>query len=448
MPVCFRTIRFAPALAGASLALACAGVSNVNRDVDRTPIVNTGVGATILMPGETAPPPQWPGSVTGAGAPAASAEGRSGAAAPTPGSSPVTFLGGTEVDEERHVTQKSQPRWLKYAALPFAVAAYPFQKAIDAVRGDSEPGPPVPDGRVPVPASPEDRADAQAAQERAELDRLQNELAQRGATPAQPQFASPAATRAAPPRAPLSIAEELAFLREGRTPPSRTLPAPSEPSRTAPRRPVPSATPGAQPGETGRALDRDGDGHPDQWAYRAGGALVRELSDEDGDGTADRSVRYDPHSGAIASVEEDMNRDGTFDSWSQYADGTLARRRSDADFDGTIDTWTFYEAGSIARHEQDTNADGFRDRIGYYENGQLAREEVDRSGRGHPDLVLYYDEKGRVRVSEEDVDGDGVPDVRAHYRKGKLKRREILTDAALDATLESHAAPGNAPGRP
>jgi hypothetical protein len=443
MPLRCHTHRFALVLASVCVAFGCAGYSNVDRDIDRTPIVNTGVGATVIMPGETAPPPQWPGSVTGAGTPAATAEGGTRGAAPRAGGSPVTFIGGTEVDEKRHETKKSEPRWLKYMTLPFAVVAYPIKKGIEAVRGEPETGPSVPDGSRPAPRVPEDRADAQAAQERAELDRLESELAQRTTTPSQPR-----APASATPRAGLSIADELAFLREGRRPPSRSATTRSTSTGTAPRRPAASATPAGLPGETSRALDRDGDGHPDQWSYRAGGALIREVSDEDGDGAPDRTVRYDPRSGDISSVEEDMNRDGSFDSWSHYADGELARRRSDANGDGNIDTWTFYEGGQIARHEQDTNGDGFRDRVGYYEEGRLGREELDRSGRGRPDLTLYYDEKGRVRESEEDVDGDGVLDVRAHYRKGKLKRREILTDAALETALESHANPGNATEAP
>ena len=58
---------FAPPLA---LALAagltgCFAYTNVRRDTDRQPIVHTGVGATILMPGQSAP--ALPETVRGVG---------------------------------------------------------------------------------------------------------------------------------------------------------------------------------------------------------------------------------------------------------------------------------------------------------------------------------------------------------------------------------------------
>ena len=71
------------------------------RDVDRTPTVDTGAGASIIYPGQTAPMPQRapqgaPGSGAGAPDPDSSGQG----AAVSPGQSPVTFIGGASQDED------------------------------------------------------------------------------------------------------------------------------------------------------------------------------------------------------------------------------------------------------------------------------------------------------------------------------------------------------------
>jgi hypothetical protein len=126
--------------------------------------------------------------------------------------------------------------------------------------------------------------------------------------------------------------------------------------------------------------DRDGDGRPDQWQYREGGVLVRELFDENGDGRVDRTVRYDPATGQRSYEEEDANQDGLVDSWVEYARGQVQRRRQDASGDGQPDAWSFYRGGQIARVEEDRNGDGFRDRVGQFDAaGKLRREIEDRT---------------------------------------------------------------------
>ena len=51
-------------IAASALAPGCVYYGATSRDVDRTPIVDTGVGASVIMPGQTAP--AFPGSTGGA----------------------------------------------------------------------------------------------------------------------------------------------------------------------------------------------------------------------------------------------------------------------------------------------------------------------------------------------------------------------------------------------
>src|SRR5262249_30365866 len=195
----------ARALAYACLALAAAGqtgcwaIHNKEGDVDNSPVVNTGAGASIIYPGQAAPAhpgnyhpreagygqgptypaPQngyAPGYATG-GAPAPQ---NGYAPAPTSGSYPappgavaqqiavpppeygygsgsgsqsgsaaprgtgIAMLGGTEIEETKHVKIDEEPKWLKYLALPFAVIAAPIKYGADKVAGEPLPAPPVP----------------------------------------------------------------------------------------------------------------------------------------------------------------------------------------------------------------------------------------------------------------------------------------------------------------
>ena len=78
------------------LLTGCFAVNKVERDIDRTPTVNTGAGATVIMPGQTAPVYQSPlegatpdggggGGVTGTDSPTGTAS-FSGPPAATTGS--------------------------------------------------------------------------------------------------------------------------------------------------------------------------------------------------------------------------------------------------------------------------------------------------------------------------------------------------------------------------
>jgi len=424
------TSRLAPWLALCAAAPGCY-FNNIQRDVDRTPVMDAGAGASILMPGESAPM-----VVPGAGAPGTAGTVSAPRGSPDPGPAtqgsrvqtgdpaasagpPISMIGGTHVDEERHLSVREEPIWWKYLTLPFAVVAAPFKLAADSATGPAEPGPAVPE------QAPQRPAPVQAAPhldyESARMQQLERELDQRVASEPAP---------APKPVAQASIADELAALQRvpaaGR---AAIAPAPPQPRETA--RPVASTPPSGQaslvpPSPADGIVDRNGDGRIDLWIFREDGAIARRALDDDFDGRADRSFVYDRATQELVRVEEDSDQDGATDAWTEYRGGQIQRRRADADHDGAVDTWTLYRDGQTLRHEQDATGDGFRDRVGFYRNGRLEHDEVDTDGDGRPDLFNHYDDREQVVRREEDTDFDGQVDRVSHFESGKLARREII----------------------
>ncbi len=478
------------------LAACCTGCaySNVTRDADRHPVVNTGVGATILYPGQgptmppvhpgyqlpgAAPEPGDPGARgphgqpvpvargTIGGTPTTTAQQGQGSSTTSSGNGGVSFIGGSEVDEDtfRKVTQ--EPRWLKYLLAPFAIAAYPFKAAYNAATRD--------DGPPPAPLAPHEAApqvpppapvDVQTQYEQSQLEALERELG--GQPSSQPAVSAPASPPLIRRPAPTgnSISAELAALQRGIAPKIPGEPETAQQMSSGSAAPQPS--PVQQPSSTGavqsneaewppssapqtgkssqrggiadQVTDRDGDGRPDHWIYHHGGQTVRELFDEDADGAPDRYVFYQAETGEKSREEEDTNLDGQVDSWLEYQSGEVARHRRDTNGDGFLDTWSFYRAGELARQERDLNADGFRDRVGFYRNGRLAREEDDRNGDGRPDRVTLFDEEERILQRDEDRNGDGVVDLRSFYSEGRLIRRELLDEDVEESIEEDELA--------
>ena len=431
------------ALSTAGLALlflpGCPAFHSVDRDVERTPVVNTGAGASIIYPGQGAPahpgnhhPQAMPGSGT-PGSPGTPTEGQqrsSGGGAPSGGGG-ITMLGGATTEEERHQKIEEAPQYWKYVTLPFAVLAAPFVWAADAVSGEHEAGPPVPTAssqRAKAPPAGPPPVDYETQQ----LEQMERELAQRSA-PSPPRTAPPVATaiptRAAP-GAGLSIADELAALQSapeaqaaGSTPSLTGVPTPET-------RRLPKRTGSDELATASGQVDRNGDGRVDHWIFREAGEISRELLDEDFDGSPDRTLHYDLATHQVARIEEDNDRDGRADTWTALSKGRVVGRRADSNEDGQIDTWTFYRAGVVTRIERDASGNGFRDHVAHYNDGKLAREEKDDDGDGIPDLITHYDGQERVARVEEDANGDGHLDVVSHYEEGRLKSRELL-DASL-----------------
>ena len=452
------------------LAAGCNSM-DITKSTDKHPVVDHGVSATILMPGQQAPgmrtqaspygaqpaappwappgqQPQYPAPAPGQPAYGAApygqpgyAPGQAGAYPAPPAQNPNRFqsFGGAQVDNTGEVRQKSRPTYMKYLGAPIAIAAAPFKKLgrkldqmakkkaseVDPAQQAAAAGMGAAPGAqgMPMPAT---REQAHAMQEQARLGELERQLAM--AAPPAPAYGQSAATPSAPAPTPssarLSIAEELARLRGDQAKAGTNTTGLPTPAPLIPR---------AQPEAKGLAdhvEDRSGDGRPDFWSFKEGDRVVREVHDADGNGTPDKTVYYGDD-GQIRRTEEDLNADGEMDAWAQYRDGDVVRKRVDSDNDGAADSWSFYRAGEIARTERDTDGDGFKDRLDLYEDGRLSREEEDRNADGRPDRVTWYDPTGQVYRRDEDSDGDGAVDIRSHYEGGRLSRRELLTDEAL-----------------
>ncbi len=388
-------------LLSAALALPGCVYGRYTGDVEENPVIDTGVGAAVIMPGQSAPV-MIPG---GGYAPGGNTECRSGpngqsctsgggTVAPSP--SHITMIGGAEQDIENHMQAKENPLLLKWLTTPFAVLAAPFAAAAEAARGEPETGPAVPQEKTPRPEAkaPEVPEDYEAQR----LQQMEDELDQKLA--AGRRGSAPRATATQPLResssGAISIADELAALqRRPRTREVRRQAAPTPHETPDPRR---------APDEADAAdgiVDRNEDGRIDLWIYRQDGEIVRKVLDQNFDGQPDTTLHYDPQTHQLARVEEDNDHDGVTDGWTDYVDGKIARRRADANRDGTTDTWTFYRDGEIQRHEQDTDGDGFRDRVGIYLRGKLLREE-------------------------QDSNADGIADVISHYDNGRLARKELM----------------------
>jgi hypothetical protein len=347
------------------------------------------------------------------------------------------MLGGSRVEETRHVDKRNEPLVVKYLTAPFKLIAAPFVLAKEAIEGDPEPGPAIPakpDPRLrqaPSGAAPPPQPQA-TDYETAMLRDLERQLEQRGT--AEPPSAPEPRVASAPSRS-LSIADELRELQRAPEAPQRQAHRPSAPAPTA-RSEAPAVSEPGNPYPTASGIvDRNNDGRIDQWIFREDGEIAKEVLDEDFDGRPDRTIAFDAQTHRPDKVEEDTSGDGVLDSWTDYDNGVIARRRSDSNGDGTVDTWSFFRAGELSRHEQDTSGDGFRDVVSFFEGGRRVREERDSNGDGQADKILYYDSDEKLLRVEEDRDLDGGLEVVSHYESGRLVRRELLEAPTLAGRL-------------
>ncbi len=481
----------------------CMAHKNTTSDFDRTPIVNTGARAGIIYPGQSAPAmpgsvpqtqysspnsgsqqagsqqagsqqagSQQAGSQQAGSQQAGTQQGQAMApgqvtpdnpgtvppgAAPAPqtysaaesGAAPddqISFLGGSRIDETRHVDIRKEPLVVKYLTAPLMLVAAPFVLVKEAIEGEAEPGPAIPSrpdpqlpqtqsgSRSPQPAQP------QASYETAMLNDLERQLDQRDA--ASPSVATTPSPSGSTRTDSLSIADELRELQRTPEMPRSGGARASAPAtenfagaiaNPEPKESYPTANPNprdAYPTASG-IVDRNNDDRIDQWIFRENGEISKQILDEDFDGRADRTIVFDLNTHRPSSVEEDSDGDGAVDSWADYENGIIVRRRSDSDRDGSVDTWSFFREGTLARHEQDANGDGFRDAISYFEDGRRVREERDSNGDGEPDEIFYYDGNEQLVRREEDRNTDGHLEVVSHYEAGRLVRRELLDAPAL-----------------
>ncbi|MGH9884205.1 MAG: hypothetical protein ACREBE_01665, partial [bacterium] len=402
------------------VALCACGIGYKSASGEQRPEIITGMGGTVMYPGESGPampgssmpptsgsgqsssssgPGTSSGSYSGSGQPepaqgggAASGSG-SGGGSGDPGSN-MTMISGGKQDASESMEDK---KFLPIGPL----FGYPFwflgQSLADkADEGAKDQMDTAPQGTSPTTGHANTPDDVERNRLSQENQALRDQLQQRAnAASAAPPVASAQPRVAQAPH----ISDELAALersldkRGGSVPPTGGGSAPQS------SRPL---VPGAAGLGAPQATDRDGDGRPDLWTYTKNGRPVLEALDEDHDGRVDRNLHYDDR-GRLVSSDDDLNGDGVMETTSLYEDGRLSRRRSDSNGDGQADTWTFYKGDQVLRTEVDRDGDGFRDEITTYANGQVEREEVDRNGDGRPDVVsLYLD--GQISEKREDLD--------------------------------------------
>jgi len=427
-------------------ALCGCGIGFKNASREARPEVITGMGGTVMYPGESGPampgsaippmsgssqstgstgPGTSSGSYSGSGQPAPAPAGGGAASsggAAEPGSN-MTMISGGKQDVSESMEDKrflpigpifGYPFWFLGQSLEDKADEEAKEQMDKAQQGTSPTT-----GRANTPDDVERNRLSQENQA------LRDQLQQRANAPsaAPPVASGPPGTRVA--QAP-RISDELAALerslgkRGGSEPPGGG----SAPQASRP------LVPGAAGLGAPQATDRDGDGRPDLWSYTKGGRPSLEALDEDHDGRVDRNLHYDDR-GRLVSSDDDLNGDGVMETTSLYEAGRLARRRSDSNADGQADTWTFYRGDEVLRTEIDRDGDGFRDEITTYAKGEIDREEIDRNGDGRPDVLSIYLD-GQISEKREDLDFDGTPDMVSRYRNGKLASREADSNEVFE----------------
>ncbi len=129
-------------------------------------------------------------------------------------------------------------------------------------------------------------------------------------------------------------------------------------------------------GSYGVVTHRGRDGRPDQWVTRISSDEYQNLIDTNGDGKP--GVIKTVRNNQIVEVQSDRNFDGHVDLVQRYAHGVLVREIRDDDFNGTPETVkTFRPDGTLAIVERDPEGRGAISVVEYYDNsGRMTRREV------------------------------------------------------------------------
>jgi hypothetical protein len=185
-----------------------------------------------------------------------------------------------------------------------------------------------------------------------------------------------------------------------------------------------------------REEDRDYDGLIDTWTLYEAGLVAEVRRDTNGDGQIDEWQRYG-RDGRMARREVDRDGDGVRDAFYLYEGDSLVEERHDGNSDGQVDRIVRYEGRAVASSEEDLDRNGRMDTWTYFESiggrAQVSRVERDTSGDGKADTFETYEQiagKPSLKQREEDKNGDGTIDIKSVYENGKLKQREI-SDPAL-----------------
>ncbi len=476
------------AAAGLCLAVGCASGKQVVQ-TDREPVTDLGVGATVIMPGQSIPMGRFGGPGTG------NLSSIGGASQQIDQRNVTNQEGGVDTLTEaaREVSKDENgetPLWQKAAAAPFVAAAYPFMKLNEAMQGSSEKGSSRTGGsgsqqsgqgggsqstrssgapaggqaggtipgqatasQIPPQAAPAPRpADPNEWAEAARLAQMERELGLRGPAPGAATPAPQATGETLPWQEPQPAPSPSQAPAPGFTPPTaaaapnRMAPAPNQLAAATPsRRPMTIAeelaalqatiAPRPRADDVARARQAPGTARKTEPAPTG---LADRVRDRDGDGRPDLWSYHDAN-GQPTRELLDEDGDGSPDRtvWFEPETGNEARVEEDTNLDGRVDSWVEFKGGEVARQRRDRDYDGQLDTWTFYEAGVLARQEEDTSGDGFRNRVSFYD-AGRLVREREDRDGDGRVDRLTVYDEGERPlRRDEDTDG--DGRVDSRS---------
>ena len=197
-----------------------------------------------------------------------------------------------------------------------------------------------------------------------------------------------------------------------------------------------------------------------QYDYNPEGQVIRERSDQNGDGQDDvvKDYSYDARgnltsvSNASQGVSETLTYDANdnistrltttasssnLERYFYNPDNTLQRFELDKGNDGNVDSITYYSyiGGELSSYTIDNNVDGFIEaRADYvYDNGLLATFVEDQNNDGIPELIIAYsyDENGNRQSHNITVDAEGIPSAPGKFtydQYGNVVRYELDVD--------------------
>lgn len=125
-----------------------------------------------------------------------------------------------------------------------------------------------------------------------------------------------------------------------------------------------------------REDDRDGDGLPDRWSAGAGGRAREVWETRDASGVPGAHVKL-AADGSVERIEVLRPTDGEPSRVFDYAGGRLVAESADTNGDGRLDRFERFDAGGeVASREEDLDGDGEIDVRSRYEKGRLVRREI------------------------------------------------------------------------
>ena len=145
---------------------------------------------------------------------------------------------------------------------------------------------------------------------------------------------------------------------------------------------------------TKAALDRNGDGRPDEFFDYESGKCVAQETDNDFDGIIDGRNTFS--NGICVLSEWDANYDGKWDCEAVYADGVPNEVWRDTDFNGVYDETTAYDKGRPLRLEVRPNGTNITFRVETFQDGVRKSELIDEDMDGRLDVRKTFDSMGRV----------------------------------------------------